>query len=67
MNNSFWTGGSSAYYKGIKSQYREQIRQLQTQLQDCTDDLKRQAIKREIAAAKAELKAKLGKTGKLIF
>jgi|GEM_PF-5656964 len=67
MTNSFWTGGPAAYARGVKEHYQEKNTELHARLKDCRDDTKRKEIEQEIAAAKAELKDKLGGSDSLIF
>ncbi|MFK7734942.1 MAG: hypothetical protein AB8B50_02875 [Pirellulaceae bacterium] len=66
MANGFWTGGSSAYAKGLSEQYKKAKQALQEKIDTCSEE-DRAALEREAGELEKERQSKLGGIGDCIF
>ncbi|MBI1310182.1 hypothetical protein GC176_02660 [bacterium] len=67
MVDSFWAGGADAYETGLREHYEALLRDLRTDLAECSDEVMRADCEARIAQAEAEYRSKLQDIGGLLF
>ncbi|MEM1224909.1 MAG: hypothetical protein AAGJ40_04400 [Planctomycetota bacterium] len=58
MRDSFWTGGDTAYSKGLADEYQAQLVELQSRL-DGSDGQRRECIEKEIEQLHQQYRSKV--------
>ena len=66
MADSFWSGGSKAYAKGLPEELQSKLKNLEDQLDSCKDEATRRELEGRICELKGEYQRKLDQSGRNI-
>ena len=67
MTDSFWADGAEAYESGLRTHYDALLKDLRTQLSECTEESQRENYRSRIAQVESEYRSKLADIDNLLF